>query len=270
MKEQTTNAAPPMPIEMLGVDIGTMQDADIIVIRDIKWSVAGGEFWVVGAPQGSGKSDFLMTAAGLMPPVGGCYKFYGNETRIFDESRLSDRLRLGFVFENAQLFHYLTIAENVALPLRYNKNLGADEAVEAIDELLELMELKPLADVRPANLPRSWHKRASLARALTLRPEVLLTDNPLHALDARHSSWWLRLLDDLVRGHKWLGDKPLTVVTTTDNFRPWRGSQRRFALLKEKHFVTVGSWNDVVSLNEPLANELSATPVEDPIEPLNR
>jgi ABC-type transporter Mla maintaining outer membrane lipid asymmetry ATPase subunit MlaF len=267
MKENITSQGTPLPIEMLGVDIATMQDPDVIKIKDIKWSVTGGEFWVIGAPQNSGKSYLLMTVAGLMPPAGGCYKFYGNETRILDESRLADRLRVGFVSENTHLFDYLTVAENIALPLRYHKNLGADEALESVDELLELMELKPLAGMRPANLTRNWHKRAGLARALALQPDVLLIDNPLRLLDAWQSSWWLRFLDELARGYKWFGNKPVTVVTTTDDFRPWRGSRRRFALLKEKHFVPVGSWDDVVSLNDPLAKELSAAPVEDPIEP---
>jgi ABC-type transporter Mla maintaining outer membrane lipid asymmetry ATPase subunit MlaF len=263
MKEKPSNGgAAPLPIEMVGVDITTMQDPDFVVLKNVNWSVAAGEFWVIGAPLYSGKSDFLMTAAGLMPPAGGCYKFFGNETRIFDDSRLADRLRVGFVFENAQLFYYLTVAENVVLPLRYHKNLGVDKAVEEISELLEITELKPIADVMPSNLSRGWHKRAGLARALVLHPEILLADNPMGALDARHSHWWRRFLDELWLGHKCLGGKPLTIVATTDDFRPWQGSGRKFALLKNKSFVPIGSWDDVVSSNEPLVKELLAAPME--------
>ncbi|HSY74081.1 MAG TPA: ATP-binding cassette domain-containing protein, partial [Dongiaceae bacterium] len=195
----------PAAIEMRNVEIGAMRDMSLTVLENVDWSVAPGEFWIVAGQQHSGKSDFIMMTAGLMPPVKGSYKFFGNETQIFDESRLADRLRLGLIFENAQLFHYLTIAENVALPLQYRKNLPLTEAVKAIQELLELTELKPFADVTPANLPRSWHKRAGLARALTLRPEILLLDNPLGGLNARHSQWWLRFLDELWRGHKSFG-----------------------------------------------------------------
>jgi putative ABC transport system ATP-binding protein len=271
MKEKTTSEETSLlPIEMEGVDIGAMQDPEFILFKDIDWTVAPGEFWVVGAPQRSGKSDFLMTTAGLMPPIKGCYKFYGNETRIFDESRLADRMRMGLVFENAQLFHYLTVAENIALPLRYHKNLKLEEAMAAIDELLEATELKPIADVMPSNLPRSWHKRAALACALTLHPDILLADNPLGTLDARHSQWWLRFLDELSRGHKWLGGKPLTIIATTDDFRPWQGHAQRFALLKDKNFVALGSWNDVATSNEPLVKELLAAPVEEDVEQPNR
>jgi ABC-type transporter Mla maintaining outer membrane lipid asymmetry ATPase subunit MlaF len=254
------NAAP--PIEMIGVAVSTMRDPATIVLENVNWTVAPGEFWIIAAPQYSGKSDFLMTTAGLIPPADGCYKFFGNETRIFDESRIEDRLRMGFIFENAQLFHYLTVAENIALPLRYRDNLTPEQAAKAMDELLELTELKPVGDVTPANLPRSWVKRAGLARALTLKPEILLLDNPLGGLEARHAHWWLQFLGELSHGHKWFGGKPLTIVATTDDLRPWRGNSHRFALLKEKKIVPLGSWNEMISADEPIVKELLAAPVE--------
>ena len=249
-------------IEMRAVETGAMGDLESIVLENVNWSVAAGEFWVVAGQQHSGKSEFLMMTGGLMPPANGGYKFFGNETRIFDESRLADRLRMGIIFENAQLFHYLTVAENIALPLRYHKNLPPDQAAKAIEELLELTELKPFADLTPANLPRSWRKRAGLARALTLRPEILLLDNPLGGLDARHAHWWLRFLDRLWHGHEAFGGKPMTIIATTDDLRPWRGARRRFALLKGKLFVPLGSWKDMVAANEPIVKELLAAPLE--------
>jgi ABC-type transporter Mla maintaining outer membrane lipid asymmetry ATPase subunit MlaF len=246
---------------MNGVCVCTFQDPDFCVLKDINWTVAAGEFWVVGAPHDSGKTDFLMTTAGLLPPFSGSYKFYGNYTRIFDDSRLADRLRMGVVFEQSQLFHYLTVAENVALPVAYHQNLDVRSAIAAIDDLLEIMELKPIADVHPPDLPQSWHKRAGLARALALRPDILLADNPLGALDSRHCHWWRRFLDQLSLGHKWLSQKPMTIVVTTDDFRHWRGDRFRFALLKDERFVPIGSWNQLVSSNEPVVKELLADPV---------
>jgi ABC-type transporter Mla maintaining outer membrane lipid asymmetry ATPase subunit MlaF len=258
---QSSKVQPIIPIEMRGVTMAAMQDPDFIVLKDVNWSVAAAEFWVVGAPHHSGKSDFLMTAAGLLPPASGCYKFYGNQTRIFDESRLSDRLRMGFVFEQSQLFHYLTVAENVGLPLRYHQNLEAAEAMVAIDELLTVTHLKPIAEVRPTDLSLSWHKRAGLARALALRPDILLADNPLGALDARHSHWWRHFLEELSVGHAWLRNKPLTIVVTTDDFRPWRGDRFQFALLKDQSLVPLGSWSQLLASDEPLVKELLAEPL---------
>ena len=249
-------------IEMSGVTVGAMNDPAFVVLEHLDWSVAPGEFWVVGAPQYSGKSDFLMTTAGLIPPTGGSYKFYGNQTRIFDESRLADRLRMGFAFENAALFHYLTVAENVALPLRYHRNLAPNDGARAIDQLLEVTGLKPMADAMPATLPRSWLKRAGLARALALQPDILLADNPLGGLEARQSQWCLRFLDELLQGHPLLGGRATTIIVTTDDLRPWQGGARHFALLKDRRLIQLGSWDEMVASGEPLVKELLTGPAE--------
>lgn len=248
-------------IEMRGVTVRAMREPGFILVEALDWTVAAGDFWVVAGPQQSGKSDLLMVAAGLMPPALGSYKFFGTETQMFDETRLADRLRVGLVFENGQLFNRLTIAENVALPQQYHHGLSGDAAATAAQTLLELMELAPLADLTPADISVNWRKRAALARALALKPEVLLLDNPLHGLDARHWQWWLRFLDELGRGHEWLGGQPMTIVAATDDLRPWRGGARRFALLNEKKFSVLGAWNEVASTSDDVVKELLATPL---------
>ena len=128
-------------IEMRGVNVTAMRDASFTVVEDVNWSVAAGEFLVIAGQEHSGKSDLLMLAAGLMPPAAGCCKLFGNDTKKFGEAELAERLRVGFVFQGGQLFTQLTIAENVALPLRYQKNLTAVEAANAVTNLLELLEI---------------------------------------------------------------------------------------------------------------------------------
>ena len=93
---------------MRGVSVGAMRDIGFIVLEDVNWSVAPGEFWVVAGQQHSGKSDLLMLAAGLMAPVTGECKLFGTETRTFGEAELAERLRVGFVFAGGQLFNQLT------------------------------------------------------------------------------------------------------------------------------------------------------------------
>jgi phospholipid/cholesterol/gamma-HCH transport system ATP-binding protein len=249
-------------IEMRGVSVGAMRDIGFIVLEDMNWLLAPGEFWTVAGQQHSGKSDFLMLAAGLMAPVQGDCKLFGTETRTFNETKLAERLRVGFVFAGGQLFNQLTIRENVALPLQYHRDLPSDEAAQAVQTLLELLELTPLADITPANMSANWLQRAALARALILKPEVLLLDNPLAGLGTRHLHWWLRFLDRLWRGHDWCGGRPMTLVVTTDDLRPWRNADRKFALLRDKKFFPLGSWNDVESASDPGVKELLAVPVE--------
>jgi len=243
-------------IEMRGAEVCSMRDNGLAVIEDVSWTVAPGEFWVVAGQEQSGKSDLMMMAAGLMTPAKGSYRLFGIETQNFSESELADRLRVGFVFENGQLFNRLTIAENVALPLQYHKDLSLGAAEEKARALLELMGLTPLADITPANVGLSWLKRAALARALILQPELLLLDNPLNGLGAHHAKWWLQFLDQLWRGHEHFGGKPMTIAATAEDLRVWKSDARRFAVLREKKFSLLGSWNEVASQDDTIVMQL--------------
>src|SRR5438876_5384484 len=117
MPENSPTKPPGPVIEMENVAVGAMRDQSTMVVEEINWTVAAGDYWVVAGLQGAGKSDFLMMTAGLMPPAEGNYRLFGEEMPIFDEGRLRHRLRLGLVFDGGQLLNHLTVWENVALPL---------------------------------------------------------------------------------------------------------------------------------------------------------
>ena len=249
-------------IEMRGVNVTAMRDASFSVVEDVNWSAGAGEFWVIAGQEHSGKSDLLMLAAGLMPPATGSCKLFGCDTKNFGEAELAERLRVGFIFQGGHLFNQLTIAENVALPLQYRKNFTAAEAAREARTLLELMELPPLADLTPEDIAPNWRQRAALARALILKPEVLLLDNPLAGLGARHRQWWLRFLEQLSRGHGHFDGRPMTVIVAADDLRPWQNVGRKFALLSGKKFVLLGGWSDVEAAADPAVKELLAAQLE--------
>ena len=250
----------PAVVEMCGAAIIASRDSLLTVMKNVNWSVASGEFWVVAGQQQSGKSDFLMTIAGLLLPSAGNCRLFGYETDSFGEAQMVERLRVGFVFAGGKLFNQLTVAENVALPLRYQNNLSAAEASRVANALLEMLELTPFADTTASNLSANWRQRVALARALILKPELLLLDQPLGGLGVRHRHWLLQFLDQLWHGHAWFGGQPMTLVATTDDLRPWRHERRKFAVLNEQSFSVAGGWNEIASSASPAVKELLTEP----------
>jgi len=252
--------SPPPPgvpaIQMNRVTAGSMRDLTTVVVEAVDWTVAQKDYWVLAGLQGSGKSDFMMMTAGLMPPTSGEYCLLGESMPIFEESRLQERLRLGLVFETGQLFNHLTVWENIALPLRYHQNLSKADAVPEVQPFLEALGLEPWSDSTPGAIARNWQKRVGLARALILQPDVLLVDNPLVGLDLRHIHWWIDFLRQLSNGHQLLGGKPLTLVVTTADLRPWTGQPCRFATLRNKRFCVLGDWSQIETESGDLVREL--------------
>lgn len=265
MTESAARTFPPA-IEMRGVAVNSMKDQSVTVAEDVEWSVAAGEFWVLAGPQRSGKSDLLMLTGGLMSPLHGTYHFFGEAMPIFEEKRLAERLRLGFVFDGGQLFNRMTVAENVSLPLRYHQRLVHDDAEQTVERMLALAGLAEFANSTPGSLSRNWQKRAGLARALILKPDLLLLDDPLAGLEARHAAWWLQFLDQLSRGADWLQGKRMTIVVTASDLRPWRGHANRIACLIERKLLVFGDWPELDRCRDEAVRELLnvETPTIDP------
>src|SRR5437773_2436854 len=109
-------------LEMANVTIASSRFPSRAGLQDVHWVVGAGEYWVVGALPGSGKSDLLSTAAGLQKPLAGNVRLFDQDIpNLREEKLVQARLRAGLVFEQgARLFQHMTVFENVALPLRYH------------------------------------------------------------------------------------------------------------------------------------------------------
>ena len=220
-------------LELREVTVPSRRAPEEPSLTGVNWSVRPGEFWIVGGHQGSGTSDLIHMLAGLTKPLAGTFTLLGqNMGERFGDKFLPNRVRLGLVFEDARLFHDLTLAENVALPARYHHNLTPDEAGGWVAALLQATDLTALAGQTPGQVERRWRRRAALARALALRPEVLFLENPLRGLDARDGAWWVTFVQQLWRGHDLMSGQPRTVIASTDEFRPWHQSGAQFAVLQ--------------------------------------
>jgi molybdate transport system ATP-binding protein len=164
----------------------------------VKLTVDSGECLALAGPSGAGKTTILRIAAGLLRPADG--QVHANGTTWLDTERGIDvpaeRRRCGYVFQDYALFPHLTAWQNVAYPLR---GLSRQERRARAVELLERFGLLSRADARPRSLSGGERQRVAVARALARRPDVLLLDEPLSALDTRSRADAARELGALLR-----------------------------------------------------------------------
>jgi phospholipid/cholesterol/gamma-HCH transport system ATP-binding protein len=243
-------------IQLLSADIPRAQVASpIAVVKNVDWTVARGDFWIVGAQPGTGKTDLLCTAAGLQRPMKGeQLLFEKNTDKMSEEELVVTRLRIAMVFTSGRLFNGLTIAQNIALPLSYHHSLDESELAKRVTESLERTGLTAWQNKRPDQITRNLHQRVGLARALALQPEVILIDNPLAGVDPRQGRWWLDFLCSL--------KQKMTVVVATDDLRPWTDVGEQFALLRERHMELIGGRNEIRESKDALVRELLTSAFE--------
>lgn len=228
MEQTTSNGA---VIEATGVDVSSAW-AKRVQITGVDWKVLAGEYWIVGGLHGSGKTDLLMTIAGLHPAAAGSIRIFGHEaTDSCEPETLAWRTRVGFVFKGGgRMFEELTVAENVALGLCYHRDCSFEQAREEVMAMLKLTELTDLAGETAQRLGVDWQQRVGLARALALKPDVMFFDEPAAGLESRHRLWWRDFLAQL-------SERKITIITATNDFALWQGGgHHRYALIKNGHW----------------------------------
>jgi phospholipid/cholesterol/gamma-HCH transport system ATP-binding protein len=154
------------------------------VLQGIELRIERGEIVALLGGSGCGKSTLMRTLGGLLPPIEGGVKLFGESLyELDDHARTQVLRRVGVAFQTDALFSSMTIADNVALPLRELSDLPDSVAREMVQMKLELVGIAELADRLPSQLSGGQRKRAALARASILDPELMLCDEPTAGLD---------------------------------------------------------------------------------------
>ncbi len=173
----------------------TMAYGKHVVQRNLDFTILRGDIFIIMGGSGCGKSTLMRHMIGLMPPARGRIVFDGVSLWEVDpEQRARLVRRAGVTYQSAALWSSMTIAENVALPLELYTDLSAAEIRELVALKLALVGLAGLEDAYPAELSGGMRKRAGIARALALDPQILFFDEPSAGLDPITS----RRLDDLI------------------------------------------------------------------------
>jgi phospholipid/cholesterol/gamma-HCH transport system ATP-binding protein len=225
------------------------------VLREIDLSIWRGETLAVIGESGCGKTVLLKTMVGLIRPTEGHVQFDGKRLDALSDKELTQqRGRFGYVFQNAALFDSMTIAENVAFPLHQNRGLSADEARETVVERLAEVGLPTsILEKKPAQLSGGMRKRVGLARALVMKPEVVMYDEPTTGLDPIMSDVINELIVSTRRRH------PVTSVIVTHDMRTAQKTADRVMMMyplerlreKEPQVIYDGPPNQIERCPDP-------------------
>src|SRR5690242_18534034 len=173
----------------------TMAYGSFVIQRDLNFEVQHGDIFIIMGGSGCGKSTLLKHLVGLMAPAKGQVLYSGTDFWASDQDQRELLMRrFGILFQSGALWSSMTLAENVALPLGEYTKRSAAEIAEIASLKLSLVGLAGFEDFYPSEISGGMRKRAGLARAMALDPEILFFDEPSAGLDPISS----RMLDDLI------------------------------------------------------------------------
>ena len=216
------------------------------VLSGVNLDVRRGETMVIMGGSGSGKSTLLRHIIGLDKPASGRVYVKGVDITTCSEKQLNDIRRImGVSFQSAALFNSMTLAENVALPLREHTKL-AEPTIRLMTRMkLEQVGLGDAEDLYPAQLSGGMRKRASVARAVAMDPEILLFDEPSAGLDPIIAAEIDSLILDLKSAFK------MTIVVVTHELASAFLIADRMCMLRHGKILTVGTADEMRHSDHP-------------------
>lgn len=211
----------------------------IEVLKGIDLSVGKGDIFGIVGFSGVGKSTLVRCINRLEEPDSGTIRIGEREITALGRAQLNEqRRKIGMIFQQFNLFDSMTVAKNIAYPLKM-AGLSAGEAGRRVDEMLSLVGLTQKKDAYPGELSGGQKQRVGIARALANRPDVLLSDEATSALDPQTT---LSVLDLLKEINQKLG---LTIILITHELEVIRYTCRRMAVMEDGKLLEQGLVKDI-------------------------
>lgn len=219
---------------------------DKVVLSGANLSIRRGESMVIIGGSGTGKSVLIKHMIGLLQPDRGQVIVDGLEVGKLDEKELNDlRRKFGMLFQGAALFDSLTVGENVGFALKEHTNLARRDIEKLVTEKLHLVGLYNVENLKPAELSGGMKKRAGLARAIAMDPEIILYDEPTTGLDPIMCDQINELIVSL---QEKIG---ATAVTITHDMVSTNRIADRIAMLYQGKFAAIGAPEEVFASTVP-------------------
>jgi len=235
-KDEADGSAPVVAVEGLHKSFGSQA-----VLNGITLAVNRGETLAVLGRSGTGKSVLLRVIIGLEKPDAGSVRIHGQDIAGMALDQLGTiRTKMGFLFQHAALYDSLTVEENVAFPLQHHRReMSKPERRDRVRALLAEVGMENASAKMPSDISGGMQKRAGLARALALEPDILLLDEPTAGLDPISSGE----IDDLVL--KLQEEHHMASIVVTHDLHSAKTIADRLALLNEGNVVIEGSFEEL-------------------------
>ncbi len=231
-----------------------------VVLDNLNLNINTGETTVVIGRSGCGKRVLLKHIIGLMKPDSGQVLIDGKDVTKMDEKELNAmRLNFGMLFQGAALFDSLNVLENVGFNMIEHTNSSTEQIKKRVEECLTLVGLKEIEDKKPAELSGGMRKRVGLARAICLRPQIMLYDEATTGVDRIMGDW---INDLIVELHNKL--KVTAIAVTHDMTSAYRIANR-IAMLYNGKIIASGTSEEIKNTRDPIVRQFITGASKGPI-----
>lgn len=233
-------------LQQLALQDVTIDFGDGALLKKVNLDLAAGESLVLIGPSGFGKSVVLKLFAGLLKPDQGRVLFEGKDLHALNPAeRHSLQLKMGMLFQKNALFDSLSVSENIAFPMREKTNLSEAEIQERVDFFLDAVGISHAAALYPDEISGGMQKRLGIARALALRPQIVLYDDPTAGLDPITS----RRIVDLILQLR--AENKSTIVTVTNDMARAYQLADRITMVVDGELIVTGNKAQTLAHKDP-------------------